>query len=149
MIRLLISIAFMSANIATYAATAGITELPVSTGNHPQEIMLSTMNIPERAAVTVHCAVTLPHYYKSKFNFYVVPQVGDFGAIRGKYDIGHMSAIPQETSEWQVIGSKIYTTNSSSNNSSFFTITHVHQNNEAIIMDLSTMPGDTTVSCSY
>jgi hypothetical protein len=146
MIKYLTSIALLAGSFAVSAATAEVEELPVSTGSHLKEVILSTMNIPERAAVTVHCQVTLPHYYKSKFNLYVVPQAGDFGTIEGKYNIGHMSPIPQETSVLQVIGSKIYTTNSSSDNSSVFTITHVKQNNEAIVMDLSTMPDGTTVS---
>ena len=149
MIKYLTTVALMTGSFAVSAATAGVEELPVSTGSHDKEVILSTMNIPERAAVTLHCKVTLPHYYHSKFNFYVVPQAGDFGTIEGKYDIGHMSAIPQETSSLQVIGSKIYTTNSSSDNSSVFTITQVKQNNEAIVMDLSAMPNNTTVSCSY
>jgi len=140
-----IASALLLSSFAACAETTVDEELPVIPGSNSNEMMLSTMNIPERASVLVSCNVTLPHHYKSQFSFYVTPRVGDFGAIEKL--VIYSTSSEGSVAVTQYIGSKMYIGRRLRTKS--FLITHVKQSNEAIVFDLSTMPGDTTVSCTF
>jgi len=142
-----------SVALANGTPAASYEELPVIS-EHAEKIILSTQNIPERVSVLVACNVKLPHLYKTRFSFLVVPQTGEIGEVQAYTSITQSGGSCTEgtcsdvtTNFVRYIGSKIYTR--SYQQSTIFNITQVKRSNEAIVFDLSSMPGGTTVSCAF
>lgn len=119
--------------------------LPCVEGINAREIQCSTANIPARGSVVLSCEATLPHFSPLTYSFYVSPRAGDFGPIEVRFRLNDAYIV-------RTIGSKIYTTNNqylAAPNATFFYITQVKQSNQAVVVDLSHMPEETTVNCTF
>jgi hypothetical protein len=119
--------------------------LSIVNENYFKEVELSTAKVPARGSVVLSCEVKLPRYSSLGYNFYVSPRAGDFGPIEARFVLKDAYIV-------RTIGSKIYSTNnqySAAPDSTFFYITDVKRNNQAVVIDLSNMPDGTTANCTF
>mgnify|MGYP006000104281 CR=1 len=151
MIRSIVALALLSTSLSLSAAKADLDMLQGMFDSEHNQVILSTQDIPNKAAVVVHCRVSLPWYYTiPPTNYlYVVPQAGLFGQIEHTYAVENFSWFFDSSvdSVSESTDSKILPPPDSS--SFNFSITQVKQANEAIIIDLNHIPYDTTTSCWF
>ena len=151
MIRSIIAIALLVTSFSLSAAKADLDMLQGVFDSEQRQLIFSTKNIPNKAAVVVHCRVSIPWYYYSDpaEYIYVLPQAGKFGRIENIYTVEKFSLLFESYIDVlsEFTGSKIQ---SHEDNRAFtFSITQVKQANEAIIIDLSHIPYATTTNCWF
>ncbi|MDF1684747.1 MAG: hypothetical protein P1U36_08845 [Legionellaceae bacterium] len=152
MIRRISATVLLATSLSVFAEKASLDMLPGAVDLEHRQLVFTTDAIPNKAEVVVHCHISLPWYYYSQEGeyIYVVPQSGNFGQIENTYAV--------ETYSWFSDISNIdilheFTDSKISphpDNTSFsFSITQVKKTNQAILIDLSHIPYETTTNCWF